>query len=173
MKLRDDREVLLRPAHIADANGLQALEAAIVTADEGVVIEIEDIRPTAAVRSRIQRFIDSDNLLLIALIGDQVVGSVDVEPIPLAPLQHNAELTMGVLPSAQGVGLGRILLEAAMSWCELMRIDRIELQTLANNHRAIKLYESIGFSCVHLRKGFVRRADGRVIDDWRMEWVRG
>lgn len=164
---------MIRPAELSDARQLQAVNAAIVRADRGVVMEVSEIRPTDHWRAHIARFLHPGDLLLVAEVDGVVVGSLDIERIPVDSLYHNAELSMGVTPTHQGLGLGRALVDAGLEWSIDHEIGRLELYCLADNHRALALYESVGFVRAYLRKAFVRRRDGRVVDDWYMEWTHG
>ena len=47
--------------------------------------------------------------------------------------------------AVQGHGLGRELLEAALRHPQLARASRIFVQVWAENERALRLYESVGF----------------------------
>ena len=47
-------------------------------------------------------------------------------------------------------------------------VTRVGLFTLANNHRALGLYESLGFEREGLRRRLVRLPDGTYVDDVMM-----
>lgn len=76
-------------------------------------------------------------------------------------------LNIAIDPAKQQGGLGRELLQACIS--ELHgRINRIILEVRASNHQAQKLYRSIGFNDIGLRKDyyptFTGREDAYVMD---------
>ena len=52
---------------------------------------------------------------------------------------------VGVVPRAQGVGLGRALTVAGLDHLRRRGAHRVELFTEADNTPAVRLYESIGF----------------------------
>ena len=79
---------------------------------------------------------------------------------------------MGVHPRWQGRGIGRMLLGVALSWADGVGLERLELNVLADNHRAVKLYESVGFVLEGTRRGAFRFEDGRVVDDHMMARCR-
>jgi putative acetyltransferase len=84
------------------------------------------------------------------------------------------ELTVAVHPAAQGQGLGRQLFEALL---ELVRQDhpditRIELITGESNHRALRLYESVGFRREGRLVGRMRHPDGTLDADIPLAWLR-
>ena len=173
VELRDDRRVTLRPARLSDASGLRELDRAVIADGRGVVLAPDELRGALAVQGRIDRVVGLGDFWLVAVEDQRVVAYVDVLRIPVRALRHNAELSMAVHPAFQGVGLGRILLEQALTWCRHKEIERLELACLANNQRALGLYRSEGFEVVELRRGFMRTEDGQSIDDVRMVWRPG
>lgn len=61
-------------------------------------------------------------------------------------------------PEARGLGLGRRLFEAAMSFCEGARFEQVYLTTIEGLDAAIHLYEDYGFELVeeHSHDGWGR-----------------
>lgn len=59
---------------------------------------------------------------------------------------HRCTLGMGIQESARGLGHGRDLLEAMLSWAHSHEfLFWVDLQVFSHNTRAIQLYESFGF----------------------------
>ena len=84
------------------------------------------------------------------------------------------ELTVAVHPAAQGQGLGRQLFDALL---ELVRRDhpgitRVELITSESNHRALRLYEGVGFRREGRLAGRIRNPDGTLDADIPLAWFR-
>jgi RimJ/RimL family protein N-acetyltransferase len=63
---------------------------------------------------------------------------------------------MGLLPAHRGRGLGRQLLSACLDKAMSNGITRVELEVRADNERAIKLYERMGFSREALKRHGMR-----------------
>lgn len=79
--------------------------------------------------------------------GPQLLGAVTCEREARAKVRHQAHLIgMMVADAAQGLGLGRALLWAAL---RLLRqepgIEQVLLSVTSSNARAVRLYASIGF----------------------------
>lgn len=77
---------------------------------------------------------------------------------------------MGVLPAFRGKGLGERLIRATIGDAQAKGLVRIELNVHADNARATRLYERVGF----VREGIGKDAvciDGRYIDVIRMALV--
>ena len=88
----------------------------------------------------------SQDLVLVAEMGGQVVGSAGLHVAPQMRRRHAAMLGISVAAAAQGQGVGSTLMRAlcdyADQWAQILRI---ELTVFTDNARAIRLYESFGF----------------------------
>lgn len=104
---------------------------------------------------------DRDGLWL-ALRGEEILGSVAIDGRGAdtdAASGRAPELRFFILdPAARGLGLGRRLLNAALRFADGSGYDRLELDTHADLHAAIHLYEGAGFHLVGER---VRELGGR------------
>lgn len=91
-------------------------------------------------------------------------------------IRHVAHIGLSVHPEFQRLGLGRALMDALLDWATLgpgaqppdPPISRIDLFVLADNTRAIALYESLGFTVEGRRRRMIRRPDGGFVDDLLM-----
>ena len=87
----------------------------------------------------------ADAAQFVALDADAVVGWADIFPAWAYAVSHCGTLGMGVLPASRGQGLGKQLLQACIAKAQAKGITRIMLQARADNHVAIRLYQSLGF----------------------------
>ena len=173
--LRDGRPCTIRQATMDDAPALFALERAIVRTRQGVVKHEDELPSEVTVYAdRLRpRLSPTDGMALTLLIEMQgtIVGEAAIERIGLRMLRHVGIVSLGVHPAAWGLGLGRALLERLIEWARTHRdadggrVLRVELYTRADNARATALYRSLGFTTEGVRRGFVRRDDGTLVDD--------
>ena len=126
------------------------------------------------VRSFLDRAL-KDGLSLVALNDrGHLVGEIHGYRPGLYCFSHVlSELTIAVSPDAQGSGVGRQLfegfMEAVVAWPE---ITRVELIARESNDRAIRFYESLGFSVEGRLEGRIRNVDGSFEADVPMAWRR-
>ncbi|WP_246002300.1 GNAT family N-acetyltransferase [Pacificibacter maritimus] len=73
-------------------------------------------------------------------------------------------LTLAVDPRAQGQGLGRTALQSYEDAAAARGAEVSFLEVAANNHTAIKLYMSHGYSESGTRRGYYTDADGAKVD---------
>ena len=69
-----------------------------------------------------------------------------------------------------GKGVGTRLLEEAKRWAGARGLHRVELNVMAHNHRAIALYERVGFVHEGRRVGCLL-IDGKFLDELYMAMI--
>lgn len=106
----------------------------------------------------------------VAVQDDQVVGWCDILPVIGQMRSHVGVLGLGVAAEARGKGVGRALIQAAITKATERGLSRIELKVHSENHVALALYRSIGF----VSEGTQHRGwhlDGRYFDIHHMARV--
>ena len=100
----------------------------------------------------------------VALCGLTVVGWCDIVRLyPHPGCGHNGRLGIGVVAAWRGQGLGRGLLDHALSAASGAGFRRVELEVYASNTAALSLYTSCGFTVEGVKRA-MRHLDGRVDD---------
>ncbi len=161
----------------ADAAGLLELEQAIVNDRHGIVKYPDELPDDPNIYSELQEraglgATDGTAFCLIAEEeGRGIMAETSLLRLHFRMIRHVAVLGIGVHPEAQGIGLGRALLEALLGWVRSHRdedggrVRRVELHCRADNPRAVALYRSLGFEQEGSRRALVRRDDGTYVDD--------
>lgn len=76
---------------------------------------------------------------------------------------------MNVHPDFQGQGVGHALMEVLLTWAnEHPQIEKVILQVLVTNERAIRLYQKFGFVVEGRHIKAIRQPDGRYVDVLQM-----
>lgn len=104
---------------------------------------------------------------LVAVAGDgRVVGYVKLgRPTPLASNSHVRQIHgLAVSAEARGMGVGRLLIRAAMAEARRRGALRLSLRVLGHNTPARRLYESEGFAVEGVQPGEFL-LDGEFVDD--------
>lgn len=106
---------------------------------------------------------------LVAVVGDSVVGMLDVLTFPNRPRRrHAGAIGMAVHDEWQGKGIGTALMRAGLELADKwLNLTRLELEVYTDNEPAIRLYERFGFE----REGTLRQyafRDGRYVDSYMM-----
>jgi RimJ/RimL family protein N-acetyltransferase len=121
-------------------------------------------------RARIERMTSdlTNNVTLLARAEERVAGHLQLYTLPFSRRKGVAELFIYLHQDFQNVGLGTIMTKRALELAKDRGFHRIGLTVIADNHRAIKLYEKVGFK----KEGVARDAfygdDHRYHDEVQM-----
>lgn len=170
LRLPDGRIARIRAAVPNDAAAMVALMRAQAEDGRGMVITADQVGEPAKFRARIEeqearRTRGELAISWVAELAGELVAEGHVAELPPALCRHVADLSLGVHPSAQRLGLGRALLTTLVDEARRAGIVRVELRVRADNDRARALYASVGFADECVRQRFVRLADGTFVDD--------
>ncbi len=174
IELADGRRAELRLARLEDAAPLLDQERAVLADGRGVVKADADLPVDAdEMRALLTRWIEGDwsgehGAMFVVACGGEILGSATIRRHRPALVAHVAVIGIGVAPSAQRLRVGRHLMEQIVAWSVAgpgRGMTRIDLSVLADNARAVALYESMGWELEGRRARFVLRADGTTSDD--------
>ena len=105
----------------------------------------------------------------VALDRDRVVGWCDIVRLPFEGENHRGTLGIGLLAPYRGRGVGRRLMDAALTHARAKGFERVELAVRASNLRAIGLYRALGFVEEGRRRDAIK-LDGTFDDEVLMAW---
>ncbi|WP_339168112.1 GNAT family N-acetyltransferase [Paenibacillus sp. FSL R5-0341] len=106
----------------------------------------------------------SRNLFLVAVVAGEIVGYSRCEGTELKRFCHKVEFGVCVAREFWGHGIGMNLLEQSMEWADQTGVEKMMLNVLASNEKAIKLYQKSGFGIEGVLKRDRRHADGQYYD---------
>jgi ribosomal protein S18 acetylase RimI-like enzyme len=87
---------------------------------------------------------DPRRSLLVAEEGGRTVGFAQVRLDDDGPCSGRVE-TLVVDPAARGVGVGKLLMEAAEAWLRAHGADEVAIEVIEPNTGARRFYESLGY----------------------------
>ena len=83
---------------------------------------------------------------VIALMEGKIVGTAGIDAVgTVYKLRHRAEFGVNILKEYWGLGVGRALMEACIQCAQEAGYAQLELSVVAENTRAIALYQKAGF----------------------------
>jgi diaminopimelate decarboxylase len=136
--------VVIRPATPEDAEG--ALDLYRRVAAEGRFIRTERVSGTVRdLRRRLRRAWTPQGAILVATVGDEVVGSLDIRREEHPVTRHVATFGMHVAPDRRRKGIGAALVTEATRWAREMEVEKLELSVYPDNVAAVSLYRRFGF----------------------------
>jgi RimJ/RimL family protein N-acetyltransferase len=119
--------------------------------------------PLPQTRDFVLRLIEKGDPMFVAVANGEVVGWCDIQRHPFPAHAHRGTLGMGVVSEYRGCGIGARLMDRTLREAFAAGFVRVELSVRADNLRAARLYEKLGF----VREGMLRDAvfvDGQFHD---------
>jgi diamine N-acetyltransferase len=158
--------VIIRPVHPDEIAALAALASRTYVQTFGASMSAEDL--TAQLRATRSedyfRRVVGEDAILVAVIDGIIVGYVQLSDVRVPGVdarRTDQELfALYVAAERQGQGMGKALIEAALSHERFRVAARIFLDVWDENVRAITLYKRFGFEPTG-RRDFI--VDGRVV----------
>lgn len=114
--------------------------------------------------TRLAGNVGTRQVVLAAVVNGRVVGNAGVHAVSDNPREkHVCSLGISIAHRYQGRGVGRALMNACLDYADhWANYARVELTVHADNARAIKLYESLGFQHEGRLRDFSFREGGYV-----------
>jgi RimJ/RimL family protein N-acetyltransferase len=102
--------------------------------------------PLDKIEGFVRESVAGDAIQFVALDEPgRVVGWADIFPEWADAVCHSGGLGMGLLPAWRGQRIGERLLQACLDKARAKGLTRVQLHVRADNTRAIRLYERLGF----------------------------
>jgi RimJ/RimL family protein N-acetyltransferase len=103
-----------------------------------------------------------DEIEIVAKLDGRIVGTAGINCVNRRiKVRHRAEFGISVDRALWGLGIGRALTRACIECARQAEYLQLELDVVADNHRAIGLYESEGFIEYGRNPRGFRLPDGR------------
>lgn len=161
-------ELIIREPLISDAAGLlsnfqrmtRETDFLLFTPSESLDLDL------ASEEDFIQSYLDNPSqLLLLATVKGQIVGSVNVNHTGFRKKNHTGEMGISVESKWQNMGIGRRLITAMLRWAEEQPdLHLITLNVFSSNEKAMQLYRNFGFlECGRIPNG-IQQPNGRFVD---------
>ncbi|TAG82241.1 MAG: GNAT family N-acetyltransferase [Betaproteobacteria bacterium] len=154
-------KIIVRPATPDDAEGFAAVFATR-GASNGT---LQHPYTSAEIwRARLMSNNSTRECMFAAVVNGKVVGNAGVHLASESPREkHVCGIGISIMDAYQGRGVGRALMNACLDYADRWaNYSRVQLTVHADNTRAIKLYESLGFETEGRHREFSFREGGYV-----------
>jgi putative acetyltransferase len=148
----------VRPARPEDAATLVALGSAVGREEGAWLLTSAGWRSVSEERRylrALKRYPDA--AVYVAEEEGTIVGRLSLARDPHPASHHVADLGLMVAATHRRRGIGRMLLEQAVTWARDAGVRKLELHVFPWNEPAIRLYETFGFEREGLRRDHYRR----------------
>lgn len=170
MKLRDGRRIVLRSPEPEDAAADLTCMRQTAGETEFLLISPEDVGDDVSRHAAALEDVRDDpyQQLLLCVAQGEVVARLHGYVKPRAKVRHRYRLGLCVRRDCWGQGLATAMLHVAERVAREMACTQLELEVMAHNSRAIRLYEREGYRIAMVHPGAVCFPDGRVTDEYLM-----
>ena len=152
--------IRIRRAEPGDAAALVELAEAVGGEEGRWILATDRWRSVTEERRYLKTVLrHPDATVIVALDREQVVGRLSLSRDPHPASHHVADLGLMVAESHRRQGIGKRLLEEAVTWARSVGIRKLELHVFPWNESALRLYESFGFEREGYRKRHYVRGD--------------
>lgn len=151
-----DREIKISHGTIDDANKI--IEYLKLVGNEtdnlsfsGDSIEINDIDEASLIASITSM---NNSCMILAWLDDQIIGIGSLEGSLRNRFAHRSSLGVSVKKDYWGMGIGTYLVDELIEYAYKHKLEVLDLEVIVSNARAIKLYESFGFTIIGEYKNY-------------------
>lgn len=110
----------------------------------------------------------NNRIFLIAELGKEIVGVLNVDANSKKKMKHIGTFGVSLKKAHWGKGIGALFIQTMLNWAKSNGVTRkMNLNVMANNKRAIKLYKKFGFK----KEGVLKRdalINGKFYDAYLM-----
>ncbi len=144
----DGKEITLRSAKPEEAQMLIEHLKIVTGETRFLMSEPDEIRFT---QKEEEEFINGhneakDSMLALAFVDGEYAGNCSFESMAGSRRTgHRAGIGIALSQKYTGFGLGRLMLKRILAKAQEVGFEQVELTVVGNNHRAYRLYESLGF----------------------------
>jgi RimJ/RimL family protein N-acetyltransferase len=163
MTLKDGRSVRLATYRAEDKEALVSMYASM--SPEAIKWGLPPYD-----RPRIERWTTdlTNNITLLARLGERIVGHLQLFRIPFERRKGIGEVFIYIHQDFQNIGLGTMMMKRAIELAKDRGFHRLGLTVVADNHRAIKVYEKVGFKIEGMARETFYGDDHRYHDEVEM-----
>ena len=119
------------------------------------------------IKNIIEKSINGDNLILIAIDEENIVGFLSAQKGEYKRIKHTDYIVVGIREKYRGKGIGSKLFSELDTWAIENKITRLELSVICSNTIAKHLYEKNGFKVEGIKKNAMI-IDGKYVDEFFM-----
>lgn len=167
--LKNGQQVTIRAAHRSDETGVARFFRQAVQETEFLSMQIDEVGSDAEVGRFLHAMERSGHsLFLVAAVPGMIVGMGQVSFSARRKSRHRAVISVAVSRKLWGLGLGSALLNAMTAFAVGRGATQLELTVMADNVRAIALYERFGFKAVGRMPNAYLMSDGGFRDEISM-----
>ncbi len=155
---KNGEQIVLRLAGCDDAEDIISVIKTNAPDRSYVLMELYGTKPDS-VRKYICSMDFDKNLLLVAVVGDKVVGALSgmqMDAGKRPQTAHILNIGLHIITAYRGLGIGSRMLAYAADWAKSRRYKKLEANIFTTNKRSLHVFERAGFAEEGMRKKRIR-----------------
>lgn len=170
IKLKDGRTALLRSPAVSDAE--EMLQYLIKAAGETpflLATPEERAMPIEREEAFLQEMRGSETkMMIVCMVDGKLARTCQISRSPRCRTRHRGSIGIALLQEFWGLGIGTDMMSELISTAEDWGLQQLELEVIEGNHRAVGLYEKMGFETVSATPNAIRLEDGTLLKEFLM-----
>lgn len=152
--LKDGTSVVIRLLVPDDFDHLLSFFEALPEEDR--VFLRHDVRNPEVVRKWTEEHDLARVIPLVALDGDELVGSGSLHFMPHECMQHVGHIRLVTARSRRNKGLGALIARELVALAEERDLEKLQAHVIKDNLGAVKMLEALGFTTEAVLKGMIK-----------------
>ena len=145
---KDKSRVLLRSATPLDANAIIQLSYHVISENDTLITTIDEFNITEEQQKEYIFIYNQDpaNVMIVAEYNKMIIGILTFQRGFFLKNSHHGTVGMIVDKAWRQKGIGKALLATLIQWADYNPLlEKLCLEVVASNKKAIALYQSLGF----------------------------
>lgn len=166
--LKDGQQFIVRAPKVNDAQGLIEQLKTVDTETKFLAREPGEFNFTIEQEEEfIKSSIANENSqFIVGEIDGNIIANCSVEIVMNNKrFLHRASMGITVRKAYWNRGIGKIMMKECIDWCKQKGVEQLELEVVAQNSRAISMYESFGFQQYGTKKNALKYGNGTYADE--------
>ncbi len=146
--LNNGRRCTLRPAEARDAKAMIEFLKIVSAETPFLLRNADEITFTVdGERAFLESMLNAPcGIMMIAEIEGEIAGNCALSPVGnMRRTAHRCEFAIALKRKYWGIGIGAAMMNAAFARAKAIGYKQVELEVIAGNDRAMRLYERFGF----------------------------
>ncbi|MDG5789203.1 GNAT family N-acetyltransferase [Evansella sp. AB-P1] len=170
-KTNDNHTILIRTADVNDGLSMHELTKEVINEEDGLIMVHQDFTMTVEdQRIKNDWYLQlPQTLTLLAEHEKKLIGILTIEPGIFVKTAHRGNLGLIIRKDYRSKGIGRIMMHDALAWAKKNNVfEKIELEVLETNKKAIALYEKLNFKVEGIIKNAVKQSNNNYVNLYQM-----
>jgi GNAT superfamily N-acetyltransferase len=143
-RLRDGREVMLRPLSRQDFDGLYEFFQSVPEGDR--LFLADDVTDPKLIRRWTEQMDLSKVIPILALDGDRIVGDGTLHMQGGGWMRHVGRIRLVTAPTHRRTGLGHLIARELVALAEERGLEKLEAQVIEDAGNVVRMFEAVGFA---------------------------